>query len=313
MRLLGNQRGMALLLVLVVVALLSALLTEFSFSTLVELRATETFRDRTKAFYLARGGVEAARVILLEDGNNYDHPSEFWGDPLANIPAGDGDVSLQIEDLSGRFNLNSVADRNGNPLSGYHRFIALCQEVLGSDRTEAELLATALVNWFYADLEQPTEDDSYYASQQPPYRRKGGKLDSLDELRLVRGFSPERVEKLLPFLRVQGDEPINLNAASGEVLYAWQFSDPYREIVFDFQDVAELLRYRQGTPLQSLNDLAKVEGIGERWSSAWLSGSVTVAGSLFQITSSGRVNQVSREATALIEKSGNKLVSLRVE
>ena len=41
---LSNQRGMALLLVLVVVALLSALLTELAFSTLVDLRLAETFQ-----------------------------------------------------------------------------------------------------------------------------------------------------------------------------------------------------------------------------------------------------------------------------
>ena len=64
---LNNQDGMALLLVLVIVTLLSALLIDFSFSTLVDLRATETFRDRTKAYYLARGGVEAARMILQQD------------------------------------------------------------------------------------------------------------------------------------------------------------------------------------------------------------------------------------------------------
>ena len=44
-----NQRGAVLLLVLVVVALLSALLTDWAFSTLVDLRLTETFRDSNRA------------------------------------------------------------------------------------------------------------------------------------------------------------------------------------------------------------------------------------------------------------------------
>jgi len=70
-----NEKGMALLIVLAVVALLSALLIEFSFSTLVDLRSVETFRDRSKAYYIARGGVEAARIILQDDRNQFDHPS----------------------------------------------------------------------------------------------------------------------------------------------------------------------------------------------------------------------------------------------
>ena len=70
MRRLQHESGMALLLVLVVIALLTSLLSEFAFSTLVDLRLTETFRDRTGAYYLARGGVEAGRIILRLETNN---------------------------------------------------------------------------------------------------------------------------------------------------------------------------------------------------------------------------------------------------
>ena len=62
-----GEKGMALLLVLVVVALLTSLLTELAFSTLIDLRLTETFRDSTRAYYLARGCVSAGRMILQED------------------------------------------------------------------------------------------------------------------------------------------------------------------------------------------------------------------------------------------------------
>ncbi len=315
MKPLGNQDGMALLLVLVLVALLSALLTEFSFSTLVDLRATETFRDRTKAFYLARGGIEAGRIVLQEDRNDFDHPSEFWGDELPNIPAGDGDVSLRITDLSGRLNLNRVADNRGNKLASYHRFVALCEEVLLVDRTQAELLADALVNWLNTDRTRVTDDDSYYAEQQPPYRRKGAALETLDELQLVRGFEPEIIRSLRPYVRVLGEQQINLNTAPGEVLYAWQFSgaEGTVEIIFDRQDIDALLSYRTQTPYRKLDDLALAEGIGDRWASAWLAGSVGVSGSLYEIASSGRINEGTRLAEAVVLKNGNRLLSLKVE
>lgn len=312
---LRNQEGMALLMVLVVVALLSSLLVEFSFSTLVDLRATETFRDRTKAFYLARGGVEAARMILQEDKNEFDHASEFWADQLSNIPAGDGDVSLKIEDFSGRFNLNSVADKRGNRQPGYHRFIALCEEVLAVDRTEARLLADALVYWFDADRTKVTPDDGYYAEQQPAYSRKGGQLDTLDELQMVRYFDAEKIRRLKNYSRVLGDEKINVNTASGAVLYAWQFSaaEENIEIIFDQQDIEALLSYRRQSPYRQLSDLALAEGINDRWTAAWQAGSVGVTGSLFKIESRGRINQGTRIAQALIVKDGNQLLSLKVE
>jgi len=312
---LSNQNGMALLLVLIIVALLSALVIEFSFSTLVDLRATETFRDRTKALYLARGGVEAARTILQEDKNGFDHVSEFWGNPLANIPAGDGDVSIAISDLTGRMNVNFVADNRGNPLPGYHRFVALCEDVLLLDQLQAHELADSLVYWFNADKTRTTPDDAYYANLQPPYYRRGDKLTILDELKLVKGFDLQRFEKLKPYIRVVGDEQINLNTAPAAVLYAWQYSaaEDNIEVIFDRKDIVALVDYRQKTAYQRLSDLAQAEGVGERWSSAWLTNSVGVSGSIYQVFSQGRVNQGTRDAKAIIDKQGNKLLSLKVE
>ncbi len=315
MKSLNNQRGMALLLVLIVVALLSALVIEFSFSTLVDLRAVETFRDRTKAYSLARGGVEAARKILQEDKNKFDHPSEFWGSPLANIPAGDGDVSISITDLTGRMNINYVADNRGNPLPGYHRFVALCEDILLVDRLQAQELADSLVYWFNQDKNRPSPDDPYYASLSPPYQRRGRKLTTIDELTLIKGFDRERFEKLKPYLRVVGDEQINLNTASATVLTAWQFSaaEGHVVIVFDPLDIAAIVDYRQHSPYEKLQDLAFAEGIGERWPAAWLQNSIGVSGQIYQVASRGRVNQGSRYANAIVSKQENELLSLKVE
>ena len=312
---LNNQDGMALLLVLVIVTLLSVLLIEFSFSTLVDLRATETFRDRTKAYYLARGGVEAARMILQQDKNVYDHPSEFWGDELANIPAGDGDVSIEISDLSGRFNANYIADSRGNPLGSYHRFVALCEEVLQLDYTMARDLADSLVHWYNADMTKVTPDDAYYGSQNPPYKRRGEKLATLEELALVRGFTPDIIERLRPYLRVVGEDRINLNTAPAEVLYAWQYSSEpgVVAIIFDRWDIEALVAYRQQSPYRTMQDLSLAEGIGNRWASAWLQNTVAVQGSVFQVVSRGRVNQGTRKALAIVAKQKNELLSLKVE
>jgi general secretion pathway protein K len=312
---LRNQSGMALLLVLVLVALLSALVMEFSFSSLVDLRAAETFRDRTKAFYLAQGGIEAARLILQEDQNDFDHPVEFWGSPLVNIPAGDGDVSLSITDLTGHLNINFVADHRGNPLPGYHRFVALCKEVLHVDQLQAQELADSLVYWYNSNMTVTTPDDAYYASLDPPYSRRGEKLTVLDELRLVKGFDQQRFNLLEPYIRVVGEEQININTAPAEVLYAWQFSaaEEHVEIIFDQRDIAALIDYRGKYPYRTLQDLSHVEGINDRWSAAWSRNSIGVVGTVFSITSRGRISQGVRYARAIVAKQGNKILSLKVE
>jgi general secretion pathway protein K len=234
---------------------------------------------------------------------------------MDNIPAGDGDVSLKIADLSGRFNLNGVADSRGNRLPGYHRYTALCREVLQFDQPQCEELANSLVNWFNADRTVVTTDDNYYSGLQPPYNRKGAKLETVDELHLIRGYDTEIVRRLQPYLRVHGDMQINVNTASAELLYAWQFSaaEDNIEIIFDRQDIAALVDYRRQSTYRQLSDLANAEGIGERWSAAWLQGSVSVKGTLFQLLSRGRVNQGTRLAQAIVQKRDNRILSLRVE
>ncbi len=291
------------------------MLIEFSFSSLVDLRATETFRDRTKAYYLARGGIEAARMILLEDSNDFDHPSEFWGDDLVNIPAGDGDVSIRINDMSGRFNINFVADTRGNRLPGYHRFKVLCEELLGLDSVQSGELADSLVYWMNADKTVTTPDDLYYAGLEPPYSRRGGRLVSLDELQMIRGFTPQYYQRLKPYLRVVGREPLNVNSAAAVVLYSWQFSaaEGNVAILLDRQDLDAIVEYRRQSPYRELKDVGLAEGVGERWSGAWLNGSVVVTGEIYRLESRGRVNQGSRLATAVLRKQGNELLTFKVE
>ncbi|HKJ04101.1 MAG TPA: type II secretion system minor pseudopilin GspK [Geopsychrobacteraceae bacterium] len=313
MQRLQQEKGMALLLVLGVIALLTSLLSEFAFSTLVDLRLTETFRDRTGAYYLARGGIEAGRIILQVDTNGYDHPDELWGQGVPNYPAGEGTVSIEIEDLSGRFNLNSVADNRGNPLPGYHRFVALCEEVLALSASEADSLAAALRDWKNADSQFVSTDESYYLQQQPPYSRKAGALDAVEELNLIKGFDAEMVEKLTPFVRVFGDNKLNINTASAELLFAWQSSAAAGNFqpILDRPDVDAIVEYRDQQPFESLDDLNQVNGWDSSWISAWQD--ATVKGTIYQIRGEGQVNLGIRVAEAIVLKTENRLLSLRVE
>ena len=59
-----NNRGMALIIVLLVTALLIALVFEFAYGTRVSLRAAVNYRNSERAYYLARSGVNAVGRIL---------------------------------------------------------------------------------------------------------------------------------------------------------------------------------------------------------------------------------------------------------
>lgn len=63
-----DQRGMALLMVLVTIAMLTAVVVEFIYDTRVDVQMAANVRDRVKAYYMARSAVNFSRLILFFQG-----------------------------------------------------------------------------------------------------------------------------------------------------------------------------------------------------------------------------------------------------
>jgi len=60
----AGKRGVALILVLTVIAILTSIGVDFSYSTRVSLKLTENARDGMRAYYLARSAVNLSRLLL---------------------------------------------------------------------------------------------------------------------------------------------------------------------------------------------------------------------------------------------------------
>jgi general secretion pathway protein K len=60
----GGKRGVALILVLTVIAILTSIGVDFSYSSRVSLKLTENARDGMRAYYLARSAVNLSRLLL---------------------------------------------------------------------------------------------------------------------------------------------------------------------------------------------------------------------------------------------------------
>lgn len=307
----GNEKGMVLLLVLVVVALLSALLSDFAFSTLIDMRLTETFRDTTKAEYLARGGITAGRMIIQTDRNKYDardDMNELWSIGVQDYPLAEGTVSVRIEDLDSRLPLNNLV---GGILSNEfrERFVRLCTE-LALDNPEA--LADALTDWIDPDdtPEAAGAEDAYYLSLTPPYEATNGPLRSIDELLFIRGFDAETVDRLRPFVNSidGGDGHLNINTASPELLLIWDI-DMTTAIVEDLQGWQKKNTFKETSTL--IRDLS--EAIGPNLVSVINRNvDLKVTSNYYLINSQGRVNDGTRRMQAIVNKTGDKLLWQKV-
>lgn len=316
----GN-RGMALLLVLVVVALLTSLLADLAFSTLVDMRLTETFRDSTRAYYLAKGGVTAGRMLLQSDTNNYDALNEFWSKGITNYPVADGySITIQIQDQDGKLAINSMVTGD-NPqtvmIDRFYRFLLAME--LGDEADPAELTA-ALIDWLdtgeasYTEIHTdglsiPTAgaEELYYQSLPEPYGCKNGPLETLEELSLVKGFTPEIVKQISPHLAVNKMEAVNVNTASAEVLMSLNL-EISREMANNIID------YRQTEPI---NDFRQLEDVLAPQFYIVLKtlanlGQLSTTSRGYRIESSAQVNDGSRRLVAEVDKQGNKLLFFKV-
>jgi general secretion pathway protein K len=320
MRTRKREKGMALLLVLVIVALLTSLLTDLAFSTLVDLRLTETFRDSTKAYYLAKGGVNAGRMILQRDINQYDSLDEPWSRGVANYPVGDGSVSVFIADQDGRLAINSMVSLNNPQPVMVDRFYRLLLAIDFEEEVDPAELTAALIDWLDLGDEPFTEirtddrnipvagaEEIYYRSLSPPYDCKNGPIETLEELTLVKGFTPEIVRQLAPHLTVNGLPRININTATTEVLMSLDQS-------IDWGVAERIIDYRQREPIAQITDLedvitAEIYSVLKTLANI---GQLGTTSDIYRIEATAVVNDGQRRLDAIVNKSENRLLFFKV-
>lgn len=110
----GGERGVALLIVLLVTALLMALIFEFAYGTRVSLRAAVNYRDGKRAAYLARAGVTFAGKLLgdhLKNGRAQDSLEQREWQTVPIVSEGDALLQVRWEDEAGKIYVANV--RNG--------------------------------------------------------------------------------------------------------------------------------------------------------------------------------------------------------
>ncbi|HUJ18083.1 MAG TPA: hypothetical protein VL197_08815 [Nitrospirota bacterium] len=103
--LLRNERGVALLIVLLVTALLIALIFEFAYATRISLNSAVNFRDSQRAYFLARSGINA--FIAGGQGLRGLIPPGDWY-PLPIQPDESTVIMVKWEDESGKIKINDI-------------------------------------------------------------------------------------------------------------------------------------------------------------------------------------------------------------
>jgi general secretion pathway protein K len=298
--------------VLLVVTILTILVLEFQFNTRVTARISSNVADDLKAYYLAKSGVHIAAKVLVDDAQNSrdDDLNEDWAQDLPPIPAGDGYVMAKITDENGKINVNRIARRGGAPDTRMQRELEQLFTVQGLDPN----LAAAIIDWTDEDqsnlLTGTPEDSSYgYDSTDLPYPSKDAPLDTIAELNLVAGITPEVYKTIAPFVSIHADRRINVNTADATVLKAAILSiDP----TADENIASQLVEKRQEEPFtrSSLYRVLQNEMSLPRALASRLRMYLITSTQTFQVVSTATAGEATKTVTAIVQRSGEKYTIL---
>ena len=115
-----SQRGVALISILLVVVIATVLGVKMTTEQHFSISRARNYFDQGKIRQYALGGEELARQMLYKDFTEQpqkDVLTEEWASKELVFEFEDGQIEMQIEDLQGRFNLNSLIN-NGNGNNG---------------------------------------------------------------------------------------------------------------------------------------------------------------------------------------------------
>jgi len=213
------QHGVALITALLVVALATIAAVAMATRQQLDIRRTGSLLHGEQAYSYVLGAESWAQVVLARDlrESGIDTLEEDWStQPPVSFVEG-GSVFGRIIDLQGRFNVNNLVAGGAPDNDAIERYKRLLR-LLELDET----LADSLVDWIDADIDVRFPDgaeDETYLLLDTPYRVANQPLVDISELRLVKGYSVEVIEKLRPFIVALPEATtINVNTASAEVL-----------------------------------------------------------------------------------------------
>jgi general secretion pathway protein K len=197
----SDNGGIALVIVMISIFVLTMLAAGFAYSMKVETRLAQNAFNEAELQWLGRSGVQYCRWILAQQlaipNEPYDALNQVWAggtggmgtsnSPLAAVESelqlGHGSFTWKIVDLDRKANINTAGD-------------AMLQQALnlmGGDAAEMTPIVNSILDWIDPDNRtriEGTESD-YYESLDPPYQAKNAPMDDISELMFVKGITPE--------------------------------------------------------------------------------------------------------------------------
>jgi len=180
---LNRSRGIALIVVLWMLTLLTIIIGTYAVLARTETLQSRFLFDTTDARYAAEAGLHRAVVEL----RNPDMETRWVADGRPyEFGFGDATVEVRITDETGLIDVNATAQGNPDLLIRLFASIGLSEQ-------DAELMTAAIQDWVDGD-DQPRvmgAEDQEYANADLPYGPANAAFGTIEELQQVIGMSWE--------------------------------------------------------------------------------------------------------------------------
>ena len=228
----ARQYGVALITALIVLAIAATLSAAMIWQGGLDTRRTSTLIQGDQALQYALGAESWAEQILQRDfkqaqskGNSVNLGQD-WAQQLPPLPVEGGQILGHIEDMQGRFNLDSL---QGQTAPAYKAQFVRLLKALNLDPAVADAVSD-WVNVGTVPTQPNGAKDDFYSRLQPAYLTALAPMTSVSELQLVKGVTPQVYAALLPYVcaiplntaatgsapgngAVQGGWSLNINTA----------------------------------------------------------------------------------------------------
>ena len=186
---LQTDSGVILIALLWILTALSVIALSFSRESFVEVAAARNAQSLEDSYFVARAGIAATIYQLMQKRRlpvvrqaalqEVQDPIELG---IVTGTLGGGAYQVDIQDESGKINLNTVSEQQ------LRRLV----EATGITKEDGDIIADSILDWRDADKMHRLNgaEDDYYESLIPSYNAKDSRFDTIEELLLVRGVTP---------------------------------------------------------------------------------------------------------------------------
>ncbi len=187
---LQTERGVILIALLWILVALSVIALSFARESFVEVAAARNTQSLEKAYFIARAGIVSTVYQLMQKRMNPSvRRAEFQDTPdplelgIVTGNFGDGSYRVEIQDESGKINVNTVSEEQ----------LRLLIEASGINKQDGDVIADSILDWRDRDnlYRLNGAENDYYQTLNPPYNARNERIETVEELLLIRGITPD--------------------------------------------------------------------------------------------------------------------------